>query len=85
MNEKRKQHSDYINNKFMTPEQEKADDLACAIKFLLQKKALPSEIVAMLYNMLRQLEDTKTTLPKKILRSMATKIERISDEYQNRR
>ena len=85
MNEKRKQHSDYINNKFMTPEQEKADDLACAIKFLLQEKALPSGIVMMLNNMLRQLEDTKTTLPKKILRSIAAKIERISEEYQNRR
>lgn len=85
MNEKRKQHRDYINNIFMTPEQEKADDLACAIKFLLQKKALPSEIVVMLDNMLRQLEDTKTTLPKKILRSIAAKIERIQDEYQNRR
>ena len=82
MNEKRKQHSDYINNKFMTAEQEKADDLACAIKFLLQKKALPSEIVQMLYNMLRQLENTKTTLPKKILRSIEAKIERISKEYQ---
>ena len=69
----------------MTPEQEKADDLACAVKFLLQKKALPSEIVLMLYNMLRQLEDTKNTLPKKILRSMTAKIERISEEYQNRR
>ncbi len=85
MNEKRKQHSDYINNKFMTPEQEKADDLACAIKFLLQKRALPSKIVQMLHNMLHQLENTKTTLPKKILRSIAAKIERINDEYQNKR
>ena len=85
MNEKRKLHSDYINNRFMTPEQEKADDLACAIKFLMQKRALPVDIVKMLYNMLRQLEDTKNTPPKKILRSMATKIERISAEYQNRR
>ncbi len=59
MNEKRKEHSDYINNKFMTAEQEKADDLACTIKFLLQKRALPSKIVQMLYNMLHQLEDTK--------------------------
>lgn len=85
MNEKRKQHSDYINNKFMTPEQEKADDLACAIKFLLQKRALPSKIVQMLYNMLHQLEDTKNTIPKKILRSMEAKIGRINEEYQNRR
>lgn len=85
MNEKRKLHSDYINNRFMTPEQEKADDLACAIKFLLQKKALPREIVLALSNMLRQLEDTKNTPPKKILRSIAAKIERINIEYQNRR
>ena len=85
MNEKRKLHSDYINNRFMTAEQEKADDLACAIKFLLQKRALPYDIVQMLYNMLRQLEDTKTTLPKKILRSIEAKIGRISEEYQNRR
>ena len=69
----------------MTPEQEKADDLACAIKFLLQKRALPSKIVQMLYNMLHQLEDTKNTIPKKILRSMEAKIGRINEEYQNRR
>jgi len=85
MNEKRKQHSDYINNKLMTAEQEKADDLACAIKFLLQKRALPSKIVQMLYNMLRQLEDTKNKLPKKILRSIEAKIGRIQAEHQNLR
>lgn len=85
MNEKRKQHSDYINNKFMTAEQEKADDLACAIKFLLQKRALPSKIVQMLHNMLHQLEDTKNTIPKKILRSMEAKIGRIQAEHQNLR
>ena len=85
MNEKRKQHSDYINNKFMTAEQEKADELACTIKFLLQKRALPSETVKMLYNMLQQLENTKNTIPKKILRSMEAKIGRIQDEYQKLR
>ena len=85
MNEKRKLHSDYINNKFMTPEQEKADELACAIKFLMQRTALPSKIVKMLSNMLQQLENTKNTIPKKILRSIEAKIERISDEYQNGR
>ena len=85
MNEKRKLHSDYINNRFMTAEQEKADDLACAIKFLMQRIALPTEIIRMLYNMLQQLENTKNTIPKKILRSMEAKIERISKEYQNRR
>ena len=85
MNEKRKLHSDYINNRFMTAEQEKADDLACAIKFLLQKRALPSEVVQMLYNMLQQLENTKNTIPKKILRSIEAKIGRIQAEYQNRR
>lgn len=85
MNEKRKLHSDYINNKFMTPEQEKADDLACAIKFLMQRRALPSKIVKMLSNMLQQLENTKNTIPKKILRSIEAKIERISKEYQNGR
>lgn len=62
MNEKRKEHSDYINNKFMTAEQEKADDLACTIKFLLQKRALPSKIVQMLYNMLKT---QKTLYPKR--------------------
>lgn len=85
MNEKRKQHRDYINNIFMTPEQEKADDLACAIKFLMQSRALPTEIIRMLNNMLQQLEDTKNTIPKKILRSIEAKIGRIQDEYQNRR
>lgn len=85
MNEKRKLHSDYINNRFMTPEQEKADELACAIKFLMQKKVLPVKIARMLCNMLQQLENTKNTLPKKILRSIEAKIERISKEYQNGR
>ncbi len=82
MNEKRKQHRDYINNKGMTAEQEKADHLAASIKFLMQRKKLPSEISISLYNMLRQLED-KNTPPKKILRSIEAKIERIREEYQN--
>ena len=82
MNEKRKQHSDYINNKFMTPEQEKADYLAASIKFLMQRKKLPSEILISLSNMLRQLED-KNIPPKKILSSIEAKIKRISEEYQN--
>jgi len=81
MNEKRKIHSDYINNKFLTPEKEKADELACAIKFLLQQTKLPSDVASALYKMLRQLEDDKTGNPKKILRSIAAKIERIEQEY----
>ncbi|GEM_PF-6402656 len=80
MNEKRKAHKDYINNRFVTPEMECVDSLACAIKFLLQKKKLPYKIVLTLNNMLRQLED-KNLPPKKILRSIAAKIARITEEH----
>ena len=65
----------------LSPEKDKADELACAIKFLLQNKRLPSEILSALSNMLRQLEDTKVNLSKKVLRSMESKISRISREY----
>ncbi len=80
MNEKRKLHSDYVNNKGMTAEQEKADYLAASVKFLLQRKKLPNEILITLNNMLRQLED-KNTPPKKILRSIEAKLARITKEY----
>lgn len=81
MNEKRKATRDYMNGKLLTPEKAKADELAYAVKFLLQNKKLPSEILLALHNMLRQLEDTKTNLSKKVLRSMESKIGRISSEY----
>ncbi len=85
MNEKRKLHSDFINDKLVTREREWASDLAAQVTALIQMPGIPKDIVVTLYNMLRQLEDTKSTQPKSILRSLEKKIQNIKQQYATKR
>ena len=77
MNEKRKLHSDFLNNKLITPEQEKAEELVSVIYMLIRDLVLHSEDKKVLEIMIRQLEDPKQKPTKKVLRGMTAKIERI--------
>ena len=82
MNEKRKLHSDFINDKLITREREWASDLAAQIIQLIRTSPrIPADVLETLYNMLRQLEDTKSTQPKSILRSLEKKIKNFKQLY----
>lgn len=85
MNEKRKLHSDFINDKLVTREREWASDLAAQVNMLIRTPGIPSDILVTLYNMLKQLEDNKSTQPKSILRSLEKKIRNIKEQYGRRR
>lgn len=85
MNEKRKLHSDFINDKLVTREREWASDLAAQVVALLRTPGIPGDILTTLSNMLKQLEDNKSTQPKSILRSLEKKIKNIRLQYGKRR
>ena len=77
MNDKRKLHREYISNKGPSKEQVWADDLLFQLQGLLKLPGLTTELVNTICKMIDQIEQSKNTLPKAILRSMAAKIERI--------
>ncbi len=86
MNEKRKLHSDFINDKLFTREREWADDLAAQINMLITTTpGLPRDIMLTLYNMLGQLENRKSVPPKSILRSLEKKIKALKLQYGRQR
>ena len=85
MNEKRKLHSDFINDKLVTREREWASDLAAQVTALIRVPGIPGDVLQMLYNMLKQLEDNKSTQPKSILRSLEKKINNLKQQYGRHR
>jgi len=81
MNDKRKQHRDFLNNTFASEEQLQAEELLYSIRILLSTPLLSNDDKIILHKMMKNLEQNKSGQSKKILRSIEKKIQRIKEQY----
>lgn len=81
MNEAKKRHNDFVNPTTTKSQQQAGDLLNEIVSFMSLKKKLSVDDWMAINNMIDQLSDRKTVIPRKVLRGMQNKFTSIQQQY----